>query len=174
VSVLARNATAEVSCRRLPCASEAALSGAIRVAGFLLHDGWHECWRCIGRWSRASHSIAQTRSLAEQLLRSETMTARHLRGDVATVAAFSCADHLRRRDARDHLDPPRMRSRRRILGVVTTVNTMVKTKPAHGAASCPAPTPFKVWGQSTALMSVVNAGGAANRLRPNTAEGGLR
>jgi hypothetical protein len=45
-----------------------------------------------------------------------------------------------------------MRSRRHILGVVTTVNTMVKTMPAHGTASCPASMPPRMWGQGTAYL----------------------
>ena len=35
-------------------------------------------------------------------------------------------------DARDHLDPPWTRSRRHLLDVVITANTIVKTMPAHG------------------------------------------
>jgi hypothetical protein len=55
----------------------------------VLHDGWHECWHRIG--------VTPARTPAEQLLRTETMTARHLRDDGALIAAFSGADHLRRR-----------------------------------------------------------------------------
>jgi hypothetical protein len=47
-------------------------------------------------------------------------------------------------------DPLWTRSRRHLLGVVTTVNTMVKTMSAHGLASCPELTHSKMWEQSTA------------------------
>jgi hypothetical protein len=90
------------------------------------------------------HGITQTRSPAEHLLRTETMTARHLRDDGALGQALGddCRLLLRRPlaptlDARNYLDPLRTRSRRHIFGVVITVNTMVKTMPAHGSASCP-------------------------------------
>src|SRR4029077_4458760 len=81
----------------------------------------------------------QTRSPAEHLLRAETMTARHLRDDGALRQALGDDRRLLLRrplapalDAGDHLDPLRTRSRRHLLGVVTTVNIMVKTMPAHG------------------------------------------
>jgi hypothetical protein len=72
------------------------------------------------------------------------MTARHLRDDGALGQALGddCRLLLRRPlaptlDARNYLDPLRTRSRRHIFGVVITVNTTVKTMPAHGPASCP-------------------------------------
>jgi hypothetical protein len=99
---------------------------------------------------RAASRPARRRWRRWQLLRTETMTARHLRDDGALgqVLGDDRRPLLRRPlaptlDARDHLDPPQTRSRRHILGVVTTVNTMVKTMPAHGPVSCPAPTPSK-------------------------------
>jgi hypothetical protein len=44
-------------------------------------------------------------------------------------ASTTCADAR----PRDHLDPPWMRSRRHLLGVVTTVNAMAKAMPAHAS-----------------------------------------
>ena len=55
-------------------------------------------------------------------------------------------------DASNHLDPPWTRRRQHLLGVVITVNTMVKTMSAHGAASCQALTPPGMWGQDTAYV----------------------
>jgi hypothetical protein len=81
--------------------------------------------RGIGRWRRALHGIAQTRSPPEQLLRTEIMTARHLR-DYSSLgqALGDNRRHLLLRrplaptlNARDCLDPLWTRSRRRHLMV---------------------------------------------------------
>src|SRR5215470_3942014 len=67
------------------------------------------------------------------------MTARHLRDHGALGQALGDDRYLLLRrplapalHTRDHLDPTWTRSRRHLLGVVITVNTMVKTMPAHG------------------------------------------
>src|SRR5690349_24376265 len=72
------------------------------------------------------------------------MTARHRRDDGPLGQALGDDRRLLLRrplaptlDARDHLDPSWMRSRRHLLGVVTTVNTMVETMPAHGGHHAP-------------------------------------
>jgi len=116
-------------CRRGPCSR-----GRI-----VLHDGWQKGRRYIGRWRRARHTVAQARTPTEQLLRTEAVPACHLRDDDAPCQALG--DDLRllpgrplapTLHTRDHLDPPQTRRRQHLLGVVITVNAMVKTVPAHG------------------------------------------
>jgi hypothetical protein len=85
----------------------------------------------------------QTRTPAEQLLRTEAVTARYLRDDGALNQALGddnlgllpCRPPAPTLHTRDYLNPSRTRRRRHFLRVITTVNTMVKTMPAHGPSS---------------------------------------
>src|SRR5262249_51781691 len=120
---------------------------------------------------RALHGSAQPRTPAEQLLRTEAVTACNLRDDGALGQALGddlrlllsrpLAPPLR---ARDDLDPPQTRRHRHLLGVVTTVNIMVKTMAAHGPASCPWRTPRGTWGPATAYPRVGGRIGAIVQL----------
>ncbi|MCK1583961.1 hypothetical protein IVB03_31515 [Bradyrhizobium sp. 168] len=79
------------------------------------------------------HGFTQTRSPEEYLLGTETLTACHLRAVVPRPdsrrrsprfrAPTTCAED----DTNDHLLPLRTCNRPHLLGVVLTVNTMVKT-----------------------------------------------